>query len=107
MPDQDDAVRLIRADLTQRLRQLDQAGGCTGPDFCASVHAIRRLAMLHGLTAVARIAEALEEAGGSRRAVPGTTRLYVERLHDALALPIGDERAAQAMLASIAVRLHG
>ena len=105
MRPEQDGMMLVRAELCERLASLQLAAGrLSGRDFSESVDAIKRLAAAYGLTPVVRIADALERAeaedgGGCPRA------LYLGRLEDAIGCERLEESAAQAMLASISVRL--
>ena len=102
-----DGMMLVRAELCERLASLQTAARrLSQRDFGESVAGIRRLAAAYGLTAVVRVAEALERAvaedrGGCPRA------LYLARLQDAIGCERMEESAAQAMLASVSVRLCG
>jgi hypothetical protein len=98
-------MNLVRAELCERLASLETAARRLSPgDFAESVGAIRRLAGAYGLTAVVRVAHGLERAiaedqGGCPRA------LYLGRLKDAIGCERMEESAAEAMLASVSVRL--
>lgn len=100
-----DGMMLIRAELCERLAGLQAtARRLSERDFNESVDAIKRLAAAYGLTTVVRVADALERAvaedgGACPRA------LYLGRLHDAIGCERLEESAAQAMLASISIRL--
>lgn len=100
-----DGMMLVRAELCERLASLQSAAGrLSARDFDDSVGAIKRLAAAYGLTPVVRIADALERAvaedrGGCPRA------LYLGRLRDAIGCERMEESAAEAMLASVSVRL--
>jgi hypothetical protein len=100
-----DGMMLVRAELCERLASLQMAAGrLSQGDFAESVSGIRRIAAAYGLTPVVRVAEALERAvaedrGGCPRA------LYLGRLQDAIGCQLMEESAAEAMLASVSVRL--
>ncbi|MEO7178920.1 MAG: hypothetical protein ABIW83_08750 [Allosphingosinicella sp.] len=99
-------MMLVRAELCERLASLQTAAGrLSQRDFASSLGGIKHLAAAYGLTPVVRVAEALERAvaedGGCLRA------LYLGRLQDAIGCELMDESAAQAMLASVSVRLCG
>ncbi len=86
-----------RAALATALAALEQA---TSPAaVCGSARSIRRLAQLCGLGAAVTLAERLEAAAGS----PHASRLYRERLHDAVHAHAG--APTEAVLASVAIRL--
>ena len=102
---QADGMMLVRAELCERLASLQTAAGrLSQRDFAESVSGIKRLAAAYGLTPVVRVADALERAvaedrGGCPRA------LYLGRLQDAIGCELMDEKSAEAMLASVSVRL--
>ena len=100
-----DGMMLIRAELCERLASLQTtARRLSARDFAESVDAIKRLAAAYGLTPVVRVADALERAvAEDRGACPRA--LYLSRLHDAIGCERLEESAAQAMLASISIRL--
>jgi hypothetical protein len=97
-----DGMMLVRAELCERLLSLH--GAARARDFDAGVEGIKRLAAAYGLTPVVRVADALERAvaedrGGCARA------LYLGRLEDAIGCQRMEESAAEAMLASVSIRL--
>ncbi|HEX8511561.1 MAG TPA: hypothetical protein VF688_00480 [Allosphingosinicella sp.] len=98
-------MMLVRAELCERLASLQGAArGFSQRDFAESLSGIKVLAAAYGLTPVVRVAEALERAvaedrGGCPRA------LYLGRLQDAIGCERMEESAAEAMLASVSVRL--
>ncbi|HLL30544.1 MAG TPA: hypothetical protein VK403_06075 [Allosphingosinicella sp.] len=102
---QADGMMLVRAELCERLASLQSAAKrLSARDFDESVGGIRRLAAAYGLTPVVRVAEALERAmaedrGGCPQA------LYLGRLQDAIGCERMEESAAEAMLASVSIRL--
>ncbi|HEX8307152.1 MAG TPA: hypothetical protein VF645_01880 [Allosphingosinicella sp.] len=104
---QADGMMLVRAELCERLAGLETAARRVNPrDFAEGLAGIRGLAAAYGLTPVVRVAEALERAvaedrGGCPRA------LYLGRLQDAIGCERMEESAAEAMLASVSVRLCG
>ena len=101
---ENDAMMLVRAELSERLHALQALSRrlSTG-DLAADVDAIRSLAAAYGLIPVVRLAEALERAVcEDRKGCP--TDLYLGRLHDAIGCERLDEQASQAILASISVR---
>ena len=102
-----DGMMLVRAELCERLASLQLAGKrLSGRDFSESVAGIRRLAAAHGLTPVVRVADALERAvAEDRGACPKA--LYLGRLQDAIGCERMEESAAEALLASVSVRLCG
>ncbi|MEA3009337.1 MAG: hypothetical protein QOJ91_1029 [Sphingomonadales bacterium] len=102
-----DGMMLVRAELCERLASLEKAAlRLSGRDFAASLSGIKHLAAAYGLTPVVRVAEALERAAAEDRgACPRA--LYLGRLQDAIGCELMDESAAQAMLASVSVRLCG
>lgn len=104
-----DAMLVVRAELCDRLESLRAvAPYAARRDFDERVEGMRSLAAAYGLNPVARLAEALERAvgeSGGVRACP--TELYFSRLQDAIGCEVLDERASEAMLASVSVRLSG
>jgi hypothetical protein len=94
-----DAMMVVRAELCDRLDQLSHAAGRASPaDFERRLEGIISLAGAYGLRPVCRIGEAMRE----RRA---PAPLYFECMRDAIRCERADEEAAQAMLASVSVRL--
>jgi hypothetical protein len=100
-----DGMMLVRAELCERLASLQTAAKrLSRRDFAESVSGIKRLAAAYGLNPVVRVAEALERAvAEDRGACPRA--LYLGRLQDAIGCEPMDEKAAEAMLASVSVRL--
>jgi hypothetical protein len=99
-----DGMTLVRAELCERLLSLTAARRLSARDFSESVEGIRRLAAAYGLTPVVRVADALERAmAEDRRACPRA--LYLGRLQDAIGCERLEESAAEAMLASVSIRL--
>lgn len=102
---QADGMMLVRAELCERLASLQTASRhLSARDFALSVAAIKSLASTYGMTMVVRVADALERAvaedrGGCPRA------LYLGRLQDAIGCERMEESAAEAMLASVSIRL--
>lgn len=100
-----DGMNLVRAELCERLASLQTtASRLSTRDFADSVAALKRLAAAYGLLPVVRIADALERAvAEDRTACPRA--LYLGRLQDAIGCERLEESAAQAMLASVSIRL--
>jgi transcriptional regulator with XRE-family HTH domain len=98
-------MTLVRAELCERLLSLQTAARrLSASDFSQSVDGIRRLAAAYGLTPVVRVADALGRAlAEDRGACPRA--LYLARLQDAIGCERMEESAAEAMLASVSVRL--
>ena len=106
MQPQADGMMLVRAELCERLASLAAARRLSARDFSESVAGIRRLAAAYGLTPVVRVADALERAlAEDRGACPRA--LYLGRLQDAIGCERMEESAAEALLASVSVRLCG
>jgi hypothetical protein len=102
-----DGMMLVRAELCERVTGLQSASKrLSERDFARSVSAIKDFAESYGLTAVVRMAAALERAVAED---PGACprALYLARLQDAIGCERMEESAAEAMLASISVRLCG
>ena len=102
-----DGMMLVRAELCERLLSLQTAARrLSARDFTDSVEGIKRLAAAYGLVTVVRVADALERAvAEDRGACPRA--LYLGRLQDAIGCERMEESAAEAMLASVSVRLCG
>jgi hypothetical protein len=100
-----DGMMLVRAELCERLASLQAAARrLSARDFSESVAGIKGLAAAYGLTPVVRVAEALQRAvAEDRGACPRA--LYLGRLQDAIGCELMEESAAEAMLASVSVRL--
>lgn len=108
MFEQQGGMMLVRADLCDRLAQLQAMAGRMRPgDMARSVDAIRLTAAAYGLMPVARLAEALERALAEPDAPGCPAALYLDRLRDAIGCDRLDEDAAQALIASVSVRLAG
>lgn len=107
MRPQEDGMLLVRAELCERLLSLQTAARrLSARDFTDSVEGIKRLAAAYGLVTVVRVADALERAvAEDRGACPRA--LYLGRLQDAIGCERMEESAAEAMLASVSVRLCG
>jgi hypothetical protein len=101
MGGEEDGMRLVRALLCERLVEIRADEGRAPDRFCEDVAGLRRLAAVYGLTPVVRIAGALERSV----AEGGPRGLYLSRLEDAIGCGAGDEAAAEALLASVSVRL--
>ena len=94
-----DAMMVVRSELFDRLDRLKQVSASAAPaDFERRLEGIISLAGAYGLRPVARLGEALRQGGGP-------APLYLERMRDAIRCERADEEAAQAMLASVSVRL--
>jgi hypothetical protein len=100
-----DGMMLVRAELCERLLSLQAAARrLSARDFTAGVESIKRLAAAYGLIPVVRVADALERAmAEDRGACPRA--LYLGRLEDAIGCERLEESAAEAILASVSVRL--
>jgi hypothetical protein len=94
-----DAMMVVRAELCDRLDQLKWVTGRAAPaEFDRRLEGIISLAGTYGLRPVARLGEALRHGDGP-------APLYLERMRDAIRCERGDDEAAQAMLASVSIRL--
>ena len=100
-----DGMMLVRAELCERLLGLQTAAKRHSErDFSERVEGIRSLAAAYGMIPVVRVAEALERAlAEDRGACPRA--LYLGRLQDAIGCQRLEESAAEAILASVSVRL--
>jgi hypothetical protein len=109
MRDERDAMMLVRAEMCERLSHMQSSAKSVSlRDLAESVGTLRNLASTYGMTPVVRLVEALERAMAQDRAEHATscpTRLYLERLQDAIGCGAADEQASQAMIASVSVRL--
>ena len=109
MRDEQTGMMLVRAELSERLEELhDLSRRYRARDFAGSVRALRSLASAYGLYPVARLAEALERAIAEdwlQRSTTCPTRLYLDRLQDAIGCGRVDDQASEALLASVSVRL--
>ncbi len=106
MRQEHEAMKLVRAELCERLEALQRFGVRRAGERVESIVTIRRLAAAYGLDTVVRIAEAMER---SLREQPGerAAALYMDRLHDAIGCTRSDAAAGEAMLASVSVRFGG
>jgi hypothetical protein len=94
-----DAMMVVRAELSDRLDQLRHVAGRARPaDFDRRLEGIISLADTYGLRPVCRLGEALRQG-------EGPAPLYFERMRDAIRSERADDEAAQAMLASVSIRL--
>jgi hypothetical protein len=109
MRPESDAMMVVRADLCERLESLQaMSRRLSARDFAARVEGIRTVAAAYGLTPVVRLAEALERAlaesaGHDPRSC--ASALYLACIQDAIGCNRLDERASEALLASVSVRL--
>ena len=102
MREANDAMMVVRAELCQRLERLRGFQGRPSErGFHDDVHAIRRLAAEFGLLPVVRLADAIERASSD---CSGPSALLLDRLGDAIGCERVDDRACEAMLASVSVR---
>jgi len=102
MREANDAMMVVRAELCERLERLRRLPGRPSDrDFHDGVHAIRRLAAEFGLLPVVRLADAIERASCD---CSGPSTLLLDRLGDAIGCERVDDRASEAMLASVSVR---
>jgi len=100
-----DGMMLIRAELCDRLDSLRGAADrMTVRDFISGIASIRTIAGAYGMAPVVCLADAFERAiRAEPRGCPAG--LYFERLRDAIDCARSDDKASNAMLASISVRL--
>jgi hypothetical protein len=106
-----DAMNVVRAELCDRLATMHGlARGASLRDLAESIATFRTLAGAYSMAPVVHLTEALERAMAqdwAERAACCPTRLYLERLQDAIGCDCADEQASEAMIASISVRLAG
>ena len=104
-----DAMMVVRAELCERLAAMQAcATRASLRDLAECVGTFRTLAAAYGMTPVVRLTEALEKAMAqdwAERAARCPTTLFLERLQDAIGCDCVDERASEAMIASVSVRL--
>jgi len=100
-----DGMRVVRADLCDRLDALQKAAGKIAMrDLVQRIGALKTMAAAYGLVPVVCIADALERAiAAEPRNCPAG--LYFDRLRDAIGCERLDDAASQAYLASVQVRL--
>ena len=100
------AMMVVRAELCDRLERLRRLSGRHSRTHAKdSVEAIRIMAAAYGLRPVVRLAEALERAIAENPNGGWPSSLYFDRIRDAIGCERMDEDAAQAMIASVSVRL--
>ena len=100
-----DGMMVVRAELSDRLDALQRAAArMTVRDLVQGMAAIRTLAAAYGLAPVVSLADAFER---TVRACPRgcPAGLYFDRLRDAIGCERADERASEALLASVSIRL--
>jgi hypothetical protein len=105
-----DAMMLVKAELCDRLDSLRTLSRrLSAAEFAERVEGMRGIAAAYGMTPVVRLAEALAAAvrEGGRDLHSCPTALYLGRLQDAIGCETNDERASEALLASVSVRLSG
>ncbi|MEA3030836.1 MAG: hypothetical protein QOJ53_1486 [Sphingomonadales bacterium] len=100
-----DGMLVVRAELCDRLDSLQRAAAKLAVrDFSQRLGTIRTMAAAYGLVAVVCLADALDRAVRAEpRGCPAG--LYFDRLRDAIGCEAADERASEALLASISIRL--
>ncbi|HEY0112402.1 MAG TPA: hypothetical protein VGB59_04540 [Allosphingosinicella sp.] len=105
MRGQEDAMMVVRAELCDRLGRLQAPGKrLSEREFAENVGGLKRLAAVYGLTPVVRLADALERSMAEEgRGCPRS--LYLGRMQDAIGCEAAGDGAAEAMLASVSVRL--
>lgn len=109
MREERDAMKLVKAELCERLARMQSFTKRTSArDLADSINAFRAMAAEHGLVPVVRLAEALERAMGevaAKRSASCPTTLYLDRLADAISCDRIDDQVSEAMIASVSVRL--
>ena len=107
MRDDHDGMMPVRSELCDLLEQLRQAAEQLAVhDFCRHAEAIRTKAAACGLIPVVALTDALERAVMAQphgRSVG----LYFDRLREAIGSGGADDRASEAMPASVSIRLGG
>ena len=100
-----DGMRLVRADLCERLDMLQRTiQRLPVRELMQQLGTIRTLALAYGLLPVAAVADALARAiAAEPRGCPAG--LYLDRLRDAIGCDRLDAAAEQALLASVSIRL--
>jgi hypothetical protein len=102
-----DGMMLVRADLCDRLDRLQAAAEqMTVRDLMQGIATIRTMAGAYGLVPVVMLASAFERAIQTQpRGCPAG--LYFDRLRDAVGCSSADDATAEALLASVSIRLGG
>jgi hypothetical protein len=102
-----DGMRVVRAELCDRLDSLQRAAARIGVrDLSQGIGAIRTMAAAYGLVPVVSLADALERAiRAEPRGCPAG--LYFDRLRDAIGCERLDDAASEALLASVSIRFGG
>ena len=98
------AMLFVRAELGRRLDRLRaMATPAPSREFRTCLHELRRLAAGYGLAPAARLARAFERALDDGVGERGAA-LYFDRLSDAIGCERLDDKASEALLASVSVR---
>lgn len=96
-----EAMRVVRAELADRLDMLRSLQS-RGADSAEALRSLRSLAAAYGLEPVVALADAWRR---SDRPGACTSGLYLSSLRDAIGCERADAEAAQALLASVSIRL--
>jgi hypothetical protein len=109
MYDERDAMKLVKAELCERLARMQNFSKRTSQNtFAESIGAFRTMAAAYGLEPVVRLVDALERGladGGMRSGRTYPVALYLDRLQDAIGCDRIDDHTSEAMIASVSVRL--
>jgi len=100
-----DGMLVVRAELADRLDALQRtAARMSVRDLSRDLGAIRTMAAAYGLIPVVCVCDALDRAVRAQpRGCPAG--LYFDRLRDAIGCDRLDDRAGEALLASVSIRL--
>jgi hypothetical protein len=100
-----DGMLVVRAELCDRLDSLQRsAARMNVRDFSQKIESIRTMAAAYGLVPVVCVCDALDRAVRAQpRHCPAA--LYFDRLRDAIGCERIDDKASEAILASVSIRL--
>jgi hypothetical protein len=100
-----DGMLVVRAELCDRLDSLQRsAARMNVRDFSQKIESIRTMAAAYGLIPVVCVCDALDRAVRAQpRHCPAA--LYFDRLRDAIGCERIDDKASEAILASVSIRL--
>jgi hypothetical protein len=100
-----DGMLVVRAELADRLDALQRAAArMSVRELSRDLAAIRTMAAAYGLIPVVCVCDALDRAVRAQpRGCPAG--LYFDRLRDAIGCERLDDRAGEALLASVSIRL--
>lgn len=101
-----DGMMVVRADLCDRLDALQRAAAqMSVRDFSQRLDIIRTMAAAYGLIPVVCVADAFDRAVRAQHRF-NPAGLYFDRLRDAIGCERIDDKAAEAILASVSIQLR-